>query len=130
VNPSARAALIKAAKPRARAIVNCVAASSARGLARHLDGLDHETQALILVLAASADHALLAAVCAETDDGLPAQAPAPEPARCRAEVLRDAHARVRQLRNAGEPVPAGLAELERAYQRVVKQQQRQRREAA
>lgn len=43
MTPAARAALVAAAKPRAAAIVNCLAASSRRGLALHLAGLDPRT---------------------------------------------------------------------------------------
>jgi hypothetical protein len=129
MTPAARAALMAAAKPKAWAVANCVAAASARGIAKHLDGMDHETQALVLVLAASVDHALLAAVCAETDDGMPVVAERPETPQRRSERLREARSEARRLKNAGLPVPDEVAVLARECDRVRKQAQR-RQEAA
>lgn len=44
----------------------------------------------------------------------------------RARILRKAHARVKQLKRDGEPVPLSLLRLERAYQREAARRKRER----
>jgi hypothetical protein len=127
MTPADRAAAIAAAKRKACAVVNCVAAKNARGVSLHLGGLPAEVAALVLVLAEAADPARLAAVCAAVDDGTPADQPrGAESDSERLERLRVARNTRDRLRAAGEPVEARTEADAREYARLRKRAQRGR----
>jgi hypothetical protein len=121
VTPADRAALVAAVKPKARAVVNCVAAGNARGVALHLDGMDPHTAALVIVLAAAADHTALAAVCATRDDGMPGPDPRRE-ARAEDAARKQAQRAVKAAetgRVAKARIAARAAEIKAGKQRRV-----------
>jgi hypothetical protein len=127
MTPATRAAVIAAAKRKACAVVNCVAAKNARGVRLHLGGLDPEVAALVLVLAEAADPARLAAVCAAVDDGTPAEPRrVPESDSERLERLKVAHSTAARFKAAGEPLCSEIEALEREYARNRKRAQRAR----
>lgn len=105
-----RAALIAQAKSRAVPVASCVTAGLRPD---HLlsERTWEELAALVIVLAAAADHTKLAAIVAEPDDGKPLPG-------TREMALRKAHAEVTRLRNHSLPVPQRLLVLEREYQRL------------
>lgn len=105
-----RAALIAGAKSRAVPVASCVAASLRPD---HLlsERTWDELAALVIVLAAAADHQKLADIAADTDDGKPLPG-------ARERALRKAHAEVTRLRNRKLLVPKRLMELERQYQQL------------
>jgi hypothetical protein len=126
VTPRDRAALIAAAKPKARAVVNGVAAKNGRAVEHILGPLNTlELRALVVTLAAAADPVALAEVCAAGDDGRPdpgvlrARADRCERDRDRKRVAR-AEAAVAGERVRGVRVAARAAEL-----RAEKQQRRE-----
>jgi hypothetical protein len=123
---SGRTALIGRAKAVAVPVVSCVAASLRPDHLLADFGRD-EMAALVIVLAESADLTRLRAVVAARDDGVPVTG--------LAEVrLRHAHAEVWRLTNLCgvkyADLPAGLKRLERDYQRMAKQKQREGRSVA
>ena len=105
--PRTRATLIAWAKRKAVPVTSCVNAGICP---EHLlEGASgHELAALVIVLAAAADPVRLREVLAAGDDGTPAGVAE--------EALKWAHAEVRRLRDAGQPIPAALARLEHRYQ--------------
>ena len=117
---SGRTALIERAKAVAVPVTSCVAASLRPD---HLvAGWSWEQMAaLMTVLAEAADLTRLHAIVAATEDATP-------PAGLAEVRLRKAHTEFQRLRAAGvarEDIPALLGRLERDYQRLRKQQQRE-----
>jgi hypothetical protein len=105
-----RAALIAGAKSRAVPVASCVTAGLRPD---HLlnERTWEELAALVIVLAAAADHQKLADIVAAPDDGKPLPG-------ARERALRKAHAEVTRYRSRGMPVPQRLLVLEREYQRL------------
>jgi len=116
LTPADRASLIARAKRAAVPVANCVAGRLKSG---HITGemTREELEALIIVLAEAADHALLREVCAtDDDDGQPDATPAD---------LRRAHTEAGRLRRDGMVVPNSIRILDNAYHEALRARKRE-----
>ncbi len=120
LTPRQRASLIAWAKRKAVPVTSCVNAGICP---EHVlgDATEDRYAALVVVLAAAVDPVRLRAVLAAEDDGTPAEVTG--------EALKWAHAEVRRLREAGQPISGALARLEWQYQEQSRAARRESRAA-
>ena len=118
--PRERVSLIAWAKRKAVPVTSCVNAGICP---EHVlgDATEARYAALVVVLAAAVDPVRLRAVLAAEDDGTPAEVTE--------EALRWAHAEVRRLREARQPIPGPLVRLEHRYQEHSRAARRESRAA-